>query len=61
MNGWDPLFIGYSALVFFHTCEIRINSWTTQAEKMRGSITLKFEVRDVLRTLEEAGEQAANI
>ena len=54
-NGWDPLFIGYSAAVYFHTCEIKIKSWTTQAEKMRGSVPPKFDVRDVLRTLEEAG------
>ena len=54
-DGWDPLFIGYSAAVYFNTCEIKINSWTTQAKKMRGSMPPKFEVRDVLRTLEEAG------
>ena len=54
-DGWDPLFIGYQAAVYFHTCEIKINSWTTQAKKMRGSMPPKFEVRDVLRTLEEAG------
>ena len=54
-NGWDPLFIGYSAAVYFHTGEIKIISWTTQAKKMRGSMPPKFEVRDVLTTLEEAG------
>ena len=53
-NGWDPFFIGYLAAVFFHTCEIKINSWATLAKKMRGSMPPKFEVRDVLRTLEEA-------
>ena len=37
-DGWDPLFIGYTAAVFFHTCDIKINSWTTQAKKMRGSL-----------------------
>ena len=52
-NGWDPLFIGYSAAVYFHTCDIKINSWTTK--KMRGSMPPKFEIRDILRTLEEAG------
>ena len=36
-DGWDPLFIGYTAAVYFHTCDIKINSWTTQA-KMRGSL-----------------------
>ena len=51
---WDPLFIGYSAAVYFHTCDIKINSWTTQAKKMRGSMPPKFEVRDILRTLDQA-------
>ena len=49
-----PLFIGYSAAVYFHTCDIMINSWTTQAKKMRGSMPPKFEVRDILRTLDQA-------
>ena len=49
------MFIGYSAAVYFYTCEIMIKLWTTQAKKMRGSMSPKFEVRDVLRTLEEAG------
>ena len=53
-DGWDPLFIAYSAAVYFHTCDIKINSWMTQAKKMRGSMPPKFEVRDILRTLEEA-------
>ena len=54
-NGWDPLFIGYTAAVCFHTSDIKINSWTTQAKKMRGSMPPKFEVREVLRTIEWAG------
>ena len=53
-DGWDPLFIGYTAAVYFHTCDIKINSWTTQAKKMRGSMAPKFEVRDILRTLDQA-------
>ena len=53
-DGWDPLFIGYSAAVYFHMCDVKLNSWTTQSKKMRGSITPKFEVRDILRTLEQA-------
>ena len=53
-DGWDPLFIGYSAAVYFHTCDIKINSWTTQAKKMRGSMPPKFEVQDILRTLDQA-------
>ena len=54
-DGWDSLFIGYTAAVYFHTSDIKINSWTTQARKMRGSMPPKFEVREVLRTLERAG------
>ena len=54
-DGWDPLIIGYTAAIYFHTCDIKINSWTTQAKKMRGSMPPKFEVREVLRTLERAG------
>ena len=53
-DGWDPLFIEYTAAVYFHTCDIKINSWTTQAKKMRGSMPPKFEVRDILRTLDQA-------
>ena len=54
-DGSDALFIGYTASVYFHTCDIKINSWTTQEKKMRGSMPPKFEVREVLRTLERAG------
>ena len=54
-DGWDPLFIGYTAAVYFHTCDIKINLWTTQAKKMRGSMPPKFEVREILRTLDRAG------
>ena len=50
-DGWDPLFIGYTAAVYFHPCDIKINSWTTQAKKMRGSMPPKIEVRDIKRTL----------
>ena len=53
-NGWDTLFIGYSDAVYFHTSDIKINSWTMQAKKLRGSMPPKFEVQDILRTLEEA-------
>ena len=54
-DGWDPVFIGYTVSVYFHTCDIKINSWTTQAKKMRGSLPPKFEIREVLRKLERAG------
>ena len=53
-DGWDPLFIGYTGAVYFHTYDIKINSWTTQAKKMRGSMPPKFEVREILRTLDRA-------
>ena len=54
-DDWDPLFIGYTAVVYFHTCDIKTNSWTTQAKKMRGSLPPKFEIREILRKLERAG------
>ena len=54
-ENWNPLLIGYSAAMYFHTCETRINSWTTQAKKMRGSMPPKYEVREVLKTIEKAG------
>ena len=50
---WDPLFIGYSAAAYFHTCDVKINSWTTQAKKMRGSMPPKLEVREIVRTHEK--------
>ena len=53
-DGWDPLFIGYTATIYFHTSDVKINSWTTQAKKMRGSMPPNFEVRDALRALERA-------
>ena len=54
-DGWDPLFVGYTAAVYFHTSEAKINSWTTQAKKMRGSQPPGYEVRKVLRALEQEG------
>ena len=54
-DGWDPLFIGYTAAVYFHTSEAKVNSWTTQAKKMRGSQPPGYEVRNVLRALEQEG------
>ena len=53
-DGWDLLFIGFSTAGYFHTCDIKINLWTTQAKKMRGSMPPKFEVHDISRTLEQA-------
>ena len=55
IDGWDSLFIGYSAAIYFHTSDTKISSWTTQAKQMRGSMPPKFQVRDALRTLERAG------
>ena len=54
-DGWDPLFTGYTAAVYFHTSDAKISPWTTQAKKMIGSLPPKFEVRDALRILERAG------
>ena len=54
-DGWDPLFVGYTAAVYFHTSQAKINSWTTQAKKRRGSQPPGFEVRKVLRALEQEG------
>ena len=54
-DGWDPLFVGYTAAVYFHTSEAKINSWTTQAKKMRGSQPPGYEVRKLLRALEQEG------
>ena len=59
-DGWDPLFIGYTAAVYFHTCDIKINSWTTQAKKMRRSMPPKFEVREILRTLDRASLESGS-
>ena len=53
-DGWDPLFIGYSAAVYFHRYKTKINSWTTQAKKMIGSMPPKFGVRNILRKLDQA-------
>ena len=53
-DSWDPLSIGYTAAVYFHTCDIKINSCTTQAKRMRGSMPPNFEVLDIWRTLEQA-------
>ena len=44
-HSWDPLIIGCSGAVYFHTCEIKLHSWTTHAKKMRASITPMYEVR----------------
>ena len=51
------MFIGYSAAVYLHTCDIKINSSTTKAKKMRVSMPPKLEVRDVLRTLDQAKQE----
>ena len=59
-DGWDPFFIGYTAAVYFHICDIKINSWTTQAKKMRGSMPPKFEVREILRTLDRASLESGS-
>ena len=60
IDGWDPLSIGYTAAVYFHTCDIKINSWTTQAKKMRGSLPSKLEVREILRTLDRTSLESGS-
>ena len=57
-HSWDPLFFGYSAAVYFHTCEIKINSWTTQVKKMRGFMPPKYEVREMIKVPEKAGPES---
>ena len=54
-DGWDPLFIGYTAALYFHTCDIKVNSWSTQAKKIRRSLPPNFEVREILRKLDRVG------
>ena len=53
-DGWGPLFIVYTAAVYFHTSDAKISPWTTQAKKLRGSLPPKFEARDALRIFERA-------
>ena len=59
-DGWDPLFIGYTAISRLFPCDIKINSWTTQAKKMRDSMPPKFEVRENLRTLDRASLESGS-
>ena len=53
-QGWDTLFVGYSAAAYFYSIEIKINSWTTEAKKMRGSMHPRCDVRELDRVLERA-------
>ena len=54
-DDWDPLFIGYSAAAYFHSSEIKINSWTNAARKLRVSMQTKCDVCEAIRVLEKAG------
>ena len=54
-HGCDHLFIGYSAAAYFHSSEIKTNSWTTEAKKMRGSMPPRCNEREVKKVLERAG------
>ena len=54
-QGWDPLFVEYSAAAYLYSKEIKINSWTTEAKKMRGSMPPMCDVRQVSKVLERAG------
>ena len=51
-QGWDPLFIAYFAAAYFHKIEYKINSWTTQTKKMRGTMPPRIDAREVGRVLE---------
>ena len=55
-DGCDHLFIGYSAAVYFHRCDIKINSWTTQAKKIRGSMPPIEKEDDSRQSLENHGK-----
>ena len=41
--------------VHFHTSEIKTNSWTSQAKKMRGTMPPNSEVWELNKVLEKAG------
>ena len=32
-DGWDPLFVGYTAAVYFHTSEAKVNSWRRKQKR----------------------------
>ena len=53
-HGCDILFIGYSAAAFFDSSEIKINSWTHAARKIRGPMSPTMHPRDVICVLEKA-------
>ena len=53
--GWDQLFIGYSAAAYFHSSQIKINSWTDALRVMRGSMLPRRGVRELKVVLERAG------
>ena len=48
------MFIGYSAAAFFDSSEIKINSWTHAARKIRGPMSPTMHPRDVICVLEKA-------
>ena len=52
-QGWDPLFFGYFA--YFHSSEIKINSWMNEAKKIRGLMPPRYDVHEVNKVLERAG------
>ena len=59
-QSWDPLFVGYSAAAYFHSSEIKLNSWTTEAKKMRCSMPRRCDVPEVNKVLERAGFENQN-
>ena len=49
------LFVRYSAAADFHSSEIKIKSWTTEAKKIRVLMPPSWDVRVVSKLLERAG------
>ena len=51
----------YTAAAYFHSSEIKIKSWTTEAKKIRVSMPPSWDVRVVNKVLERAGfEKSSN-
>ena len=50
-----PLFIGYPAAAYFHSSQIKINSWTDAARVIRWSMLPRRDVRELRVVLEKTG------
>ena len=51
---WDPLIFGYSPAACFDSSAIRMESWTDAARKVRRSLPMRCDVRDVNIVLQKA-------